>query len=77
MHETEQSLAGFERNLRSFLVHHLQPLLEQGEYSVYIMADVKLDPGLEEGAKELMQELFGPHLTQLPNNRQKPLRVTH
>ena len=48
VHETEQSLAGFERNLRSFLVHHLQPLLEQGEYAVYIMADVKLAPGLED-----------------------------
>ena len=64
VHETEQSLAGFERNLRSFLVHHLQPLLEQGEYAVYIMADVKLAPGLEEGAKKLMQDLFGAHLTQ-------------
>ena len=39
VHETEQSLAGFERNLFSFPVHHLQPLLEQGENAVYIMAD--------------------------------------
>ena len=45
----------FEKNLRSFLVHHVQPLLEQGEYAVYMMADVKLAPGLEEGVKKLMQ----------------------
>ena len=65
VHETEQNLVGFERNLRSFFVHHLQPLLEQGEYAVYIMADVKLALGLEEGAKKLMQDLFGAHLTQV------------